>query len=73
MGAGWDASLEGRACAVPPYGELTKYGALAELSALTLEWLRLGIGYNFSPISTVGVVCDEPGQRGVFVRAEAVY
>ncbi len=69
----WDASLEGRVCAAPRTQAEPRLGALVEASALALPWLRLGAGYNLSTISTAGVQCDEPGARGVFVRAEAVY
>jgi hypothetical protein len=44
-----------------------------ELSLLVLDWLRLGGGYNFSSISAAGVRCEEPGARGLFLRAEAIY
>ncbi len=68
-----DASLEGRACGSPKSDLETRYGALVEASMLALGWLRLGAGYNLSEISTAGVRCEEPGARGLFVRAEAVY
>ena len=73
LSKGWDASLEGRSCTVPQSQIAARYGALAELSLLTLEWLRLGAGYNFSTISAYSVYCIEPGARGLFLRAEAVY
>ncbi|MFC1609333.1 hypothetical protein ACFL6C_00105 [Myxococcota bacterium] len=69
----WDATLEGRVCAVPGSRHDTRVGALAEASLLVLQWLRLGAGYNFSEISAQGVQCEEPGARGLFIRAEAVY
>ncbi|MBI5507378.1 MAG: hypothetical protein HY903_01375 [Deltaproteobacteria bacterium] len=69
----WDVAVEGRGCAVPYADVSTTYGALAELSLLALDWLRLGAGYNFSSIAAAGVSCREPGARGLFVRAEAVY
>jgi hypothetical protein len=70
---GVDATLEGRSCSVPQSEVRTRLGALVELSFLTLDWLRLGAGYNFSSISAYSVSCLEPGARGLFVRAEAVY
>ncbi|MBN1962092.1 MAG: hypothetical protein JW841_14215 [Deltaproteobacteria bacterium] len=71
--AGFDASIEGRTCRtigvkIPP-----SYGALFEASALVINWLRLGAGYNLSEIATSGVNCHEPGAKGLFVRAEALY
>ena len=38
-----------------------------------MDWLRLGAGYNFSTISAYSVACNEPGARGLFIRAEAGY
>ena len=52
---------------------VTHGGALVEASALTMGWLRLGAGYNFSTIGVGAVNCVEPTARGLFVRAEAVY
>ncbi|MBI3179854.1 MAG: hypothetical protein HYZ27_09355, partial [Deltaproteobacteria bacterium] len=69
----WDAGVEGRSCSAPGSELATRFGALAEASLLVMEWLRLGAGYNFSSISVSAVRCEEPGARGVFVRAEAVY
>jgi hypothetical protein len=69
----WDASLEGRACAAPGTDLDAKFGALAELSMLVMEWLRVGAGYNLSSITSQSVRCEEPGARGLFLRAEAVY
>ena len=48
-------------------------GALVELSALLMGWLRVGAGYNFSEISAGSVRCVEPGARGLFVRVETMY
>ena len=73
LGQSWDAAVEGRGCGAPGTELATRYGVLTELSLLTLEWLRLGAGYNFSSISAQGVRCEEPGARGFFVRAEALY
>jgi hypothetical protein len=69
----WDATVEGRACAAPESIHDARAGALVELSLLVLDWLRLGGGYNFSAISASGVRCEEPGARGLFLRAEAIY
>ena len=73
LSQGWDASLEGRSCSVPQSQIPTQFGALAEVSLLTLDWLRLGAGYNFSRISAYSVTCNEAGARGLFIRAEAIY
>lgn len=69
----WDATVEGRACTTPAGQEPKRYGALAEASTLALPWVRLGVGYNFSTIAASGVRCHEPGARGLYLRAEAVY
>jgi hypothetical protein len=69
----FDASLEARSCEAPGSGLARSAGALLEASALVLDWLRLGAGYNLSRIATDGVRCDEPGARGAFLRAEVVY
>ncbi len=68
----WNATVEGRSCAAFDGGPL-RFGALVEASVLALPWMRLGGGYNFSDIAAAGVRCEEPGSRGFFVRAEAVY
>jgi len=68
-----DATLEARSCAALGGGTLVRYGALTELGAWALPWLRLGAGYNFSTIATGTVQCSEPGAHGPYVRAEAVY
>ncbi len=73
LAQGFDLGVEGRSCAAPGSELDTRYGALAEASLLVMEWLRLGAGYNFSSISVSAARCAEPGARGVFVRAEAVY
>jgi len=70
---GLDASVEGRGCNAIASSLPARYGALVEASALAIEWLRLGAGYNLSTIATDSVHCDEPGARGMFVRAEVVY
>lgn len=69
----WDVGLESRACGTPADDTPVRWGALAEASVLTMSWLRLGAGYNFSSVSVAGVQCAEPGARGAFVRAETVY
>ncbi|OGQ82952.1 MAG: hypothetical protein A2289_16655 [Deltaproteobacteria bacterium RIFOXYA12_FULL_58_15] len=69
----WDATLEGRVCAVPNSRVDSTAGALVEVSLLVIDWLRMGAGFNFSSISAQGVRCNEPGARGLFIRAEAVY
>jgi hypothetical protein len=73
MSQSWDISIEGRVCAVPGSQLDPRAGALAEASLLVLDWLRFGAGYNFSSISAHSVHCEQPGARGVFVRAEVVY
>ncbi|MEM6731140.1 MAG: hypothetical protein AAF658_06270, partial [Myxococcota bacterium] len=69
----WDVAVEGRSCSTPGADIDTDYGALTEVSLLVLRWLRIGAGYNFSPIGAGGVQCRSPTARGVFIRAEALY
>jgi hypothetical protein len=46
---------------------------LFEVSALVGDFVRLGLGYNFSQIDDVTVDCRAQGVRGIFFRAQALY
>lgn len=69
----WDLGAEGRVCAAAGASATVRSGALLEAGTRVLPWLRIGLGYNFSPVSAAGIRCYEPGARGVFVRAETLY
>ncbi|MEO1332975.1 MAG: hypothetical protein AAFV32_05600 [Myxococcota bacterium] len=73
MSETWDLSVEGRTCLSPGSSLDAQYGALSEAALHVLRWLRLGIGYNFSPIGASSVQCQSPTARGLFIRAEALY
>jgi hypothetical protein len=69
----WDLGLEGRRCSALGGEASPGYGVLAEASVLTLSWLRVGAGYNFSDTAVATVRCREPGARGAYVRVETLY
>ncbi len=73
MSETWDLSVEGRTCLSPGSSLDAQYGALSEAALHVLRWLRLGVGYNFSPIGASSVQCHSPTARGLFIRAEALY
>ncbi len=64
-----DARVEGRLCA----GENDSLGAAMSAGIMVLPHIRLGLGYNFSAIDSVGINCSSPGARGVTISASALY